>query len=72
MIFSGQMTAEELRVAAHDKLGDVLSILKDILQKYPALHTTDVLTTAAMLITKIKSKLVVFIVDLVYYVIIVL
>lgn len=45
----------DVRVAAHEKLGEVLCIIKMVLQKYPALHTTDVLTTAAILITKIKS-----------------
>ncbi len=51
----GEMNGD-LRVAAHDRLGEVLSILNSVLKKYPALHTTDVLTSAATLITKIKSK----------------
>ena len=51
----GQMNGD-LRVVAHDKLGEVLCILNNVLKKYPALHTTDVLTSAAGLITKIKSR----------------
>ena len=51
-----EFSAEDIRISAHEKLGEVLRILKAVLQKYPALHTTDVLTAAAVLITRIKSN----------------
>ena len=47
----------DLRVAAHEKLGEVLSILNTVLKKYPELHTADVLTAASLLISRIKSKI---------------
>ncbi len=53
----------DLRVSAHDRLGEVLCILNSVLKKYPALHTTDVLTSAAGLITKIKSKFIIIFVS---------
>ncbi|ELU00074.1 hypothetical protein CAPTEDRAFT_206255 [Capitella teleta] len=49
------VSGDDVRVSAHEQLGEVLYILKAVLQKYPALHNTDVLTSAAVLITKIKS-----------------
>ncbi|XP_033636415.1 rho GTPase-activating protein 45-like isoform X2 [Asterias rubens] len=46
---------ESLRVLAHDKLRDLLNILRNILDKYSALRSTDVHTAAVLLITQIKS-----------------
>ncbi|KAH3849164.1 rho GTPase-activating protein 45-like isoform X2 [Dreissena polymorpha] len=45
----------DLKVLAHEHLGDVLSTLKSILQKYPPLNTTEIFSAAATLISKIKS-----------------
>lgn len=56
VLCSSGVTGEDVRVSAHEKLGEVLYILKAVLQKYPPLHNTEVLTSAAVLITKIKSK----------------
>ena len=50
-------SGHSIHVQAHKELGDVLYSLRTVLNKYPALHTTDVLTAAAVLITKVKSKL---------------
>ncbi|CAH1243229.1 ARHGAP45 [Branchiostoma lanceolatum] len=43
------------RVAAHERLGEVLCILKSVLGKYPPLHSTEILTAAGTLISKIKG-----------------
>ena len=42
-------------VKAHERLGEVLSILKGVLNKYPPLHSTDILASAGTLINKVKS-----------------
>ena len=41
---------------AHERLGEVLSTLKSVLQKYPPLNSTEIFSAAAALIGKIKSK----------------
>ena len=41
---------------AHKELGEVLFTLRQVLGHYPALHTTDVLPAAAVLITKVKRR----------------
>ncbi|XP_022109917.1 rho GTPase-activating protein 45-like isoform X2 [Acanthaster planci] len=46
---------ESLRVLAHDKLRDVLNILRNLLDKYSALRSTDIHTAAVLLITQIKN-----------------
>ncbi|KAK6171907.1 hypothetical protein SNE40_018329 [Patella caerulea] len=46
---------DEAKVATHERLGEVLCILKNVLQGYPALHSTDLFSSAAALITKIKG-----------------
>ena len=55
MYVTGQ-DAEELKVMAHERLGEVLSTLKAVLQKYPPLNSTEIFSAAATLIGKIKSK----------------
>ncbi|XP_032221238.2 rho GTPase-activating protein 45 isoform X3 [Nematostella vectensis] len=42
-------------VKAHERLGEVLSILKGVLNKYTPLHSTDILAAAGTLISKVKS-----------------
>ncbi|EDO48213.1 predicted protein, partial [Nematostella vectensis] len=39
----------------HERLGEVLSILKGVLNKYTPLHSTDILAAAGTLISKVKS-----------------
>lgn len=46
---------ESLRVTAHERLGEVLCILKTILKKYPAVNSTDLLTSTGVLISRIKG-----------------
>ncbi|XP_072172828.1 rho GTPase-activating protein 45-like [Diadema setosum] len=46
---------ETIRVAAHEKLRDLLNILRGILDKYTALKSTDVHTAAVVLIARIKG-----------------
>lgn len=47
---------ELMKVAAHDYLANVLSILKSVLQKYSAIQSVDVLTAAARLIAAVKNN----------------
>ncbi|KXJ09234.1 Minor histocompatibility protein HA-1, partial [Exaiptasia diaphana] len=42
-------------VKAHERLGEVLSILKGVLNQYEPLHSTDILAAAGTLINKVKS-----------------
>ena len=42
-------------VKAHERLGEVLSVLKGVLNKYQPLHSTDILASAGTLISKVKS-----------------
>ncbi|XP_066995467.1 rho GTPase-activating protein 45 isoform X2 [Anabrus simplex] len=46
---------ETLGVAAHERLGDVLRILRNVLEKYPALQSSELLVTAGTLIQHIKG-----------------
>ncbi|XP_041360418.1 rho GTPase-activating protein 45-like isoform X2 [Gigantopelta aegis] len=46
---------DDTRVIAHQRLGEVLCILKNVLQCYPALHSTDLFSAAGALIGKIKN-----------------
>nr|XP_006813177.1 PREDICTED: rho GTPase-activating protein 29-like [Saccoglossus kowalevskii] len=47
--------AETPRVAAHERLKELLHILRNVLNKYPALHSTDIHTAAVILISQIKG-----------------
>ena len=46
---------ETLRVASHEQLGKMLSILKEILEKYPALQANDLVQSAGYLINLVKD-----------------
>ncbi|KAL9950291.1 hypothetical protein ACROYT_G042770 [Oculina patagonica] len=46
---------EPPEVKAHERLGEVLSVLKGVLNKYQPLHSTDILASAGTLISKVKS-----------------
>ncbi|XP_056017736.1 rho GTPase-activating protein 45-like isoform X5 [Ostrea edulis] len=48
-------SGEDLRIMSHSRLGEVLAILKNILHKYPALQSTDLFSSSAALISKIKT-----------------
>jgi hypothetical protein len=45
-----------VRVAAHERLGEVLRILRIILERYPALQSTELLVAAGSLIHQVKGK----------------
>ena len=47
---------DALRVAAHERLGEVLRILRIILEHYPALQSTELLVAAGSLIHQVKGK----------------
>ena len=46
---------QQQKVKAHEHLGEVLSILKGVLNRYPPLHSTDILASAGTLINKVKN-----------------
>ncbi|GBM02521.1 hypothetical protein AVEN_149764-1, partial [Araneus ventricosus] len=48
---------ETMRVAAHERLGEVLRILRSMLEKYPPIQSTELLMTAGNLIQEVKSKI---------------
>jgi hypothetical protein len=48
---------DALRVAAHERLGEVLRILRIILEHYSALQSTELLVAAGSLIHQVKGKL---------------
>ncbi|XP_053393700.1 rho GTPase-activating protein 29-like [Mercenaria mercenaria] len=55
-LFTEQFDGEEdLKVLAHERLGDVLCTLKSVLQRYPPLNTTELFSAAGALIGKIKN-----------------
>ncbi|XP_055945774.1 rho GTPase-activating protein 45-like isoform X3 [Argiope bruennichi] len=45
---------ETMRVAAHERLGEVLRILRSMLEKYPPIQSTELLMTAGNLIQEVK------------------
>ncbi|XP_077981086.1 rho GTPase-activating protein 45-like isoform X2 [Glandiceps talaboti] len=47
--------SETPRVAAHERLRELLCILRNVLNKYPALHSTEIHTAAVILISQIKG-----------------
>ncbi|KAL5022399.1 hypothetical protein ScPMuIL_001554 [Solemya velum] len=55
VITESTATGEDARVMSHENLGDVLSILRNILQEYPALQSTDIFSASGNLITNIKN-----------------
>ncbi|KAL3867788.1 hypothetical protein ACJMK2_040635 [Sinanodonta woodiana] len=46
---------ESIRVVAHERLGDVLRILKNVLQRYRSLNSTELFSAAGTLITQIRN-----------------
>lgn len=50
-----------LRVAAHERLGEVLRILRVILERYPALQSTELLVAAGSLIQQVKGNFLLYI-----------
>jgi hypothetical protein len=46
---------DALRVAAHERLGEVLRILRIILEHYSALQSTELLVAAGSLIHQVKG-----------------
>jgi len=44
-----------LKVVGHEKLGEVLRILRHMLEKYPALQSNDLVAAAGLLIRKVKD-----------------
>ncbi|XP_064476776.1 rho GTPase-activating protein 45-like isoform X2 [Ornithodoros turicata] len=46
---------ETMRVAAHERLGEVLRILRSILEKYPPIQSTELLMAAGTLIQHVKG-----------------
>ena len=47
---------DSIRVAIHERLGEVLRILRSVLEKYPALQSTELLVSAGTLIQQVKGK----------------
>lgn len=46
---------EDIQSLAHNKLGEVVSILKGVIQRYPTLNPTEILTSAGIVIKKVKE-----------------
>jgi hypothetical protein len=46
---------DALRVTSHERLSDVLKILRHMLEKYPALQSNDLVAAAGLLIKKVKE-----------------
>ena len=58
MIFSYFLdggTPDEIQARAHNRLGEVLSILKGVLRRYPPLNSADILNSAGIVIKKVKE-----------------
>ena len=43
---------------AHERLGELLQVLRVVVDKYPEMNSTDVLTVASELIKHVKGRLV--------------
>jgi len=54
--------SDTLRVAIHERLGEVLRILRSVLERYPALQSTELLATAGTLIQQVKGNILVIII----------
>ena len=55
-VFAPIGSSADVRKNAHERLGELLCELKSVLLRYPTINTIDILTMAALLITKIKSR----------------
>jgi hypothetical protein len=49
--------SDTLHVAIHERLGEVLRILRSVLEKYPALQSSELLVTAGTLIQQVKGNM---------------
>ncbi|GFG31850.1 hypothetical protein Cfor_02658 [Coptotermes formosanus] len=47
--------SDTLHVAVHERLGDVLRVLRSVLERYPALQSSELLVTAGTLIQQVKG-----------------
>ena len=56
IIYIFQREQRTIRVAAHERLRDLLNILRGILDRYTALKSADVHTAAVVLIAQIKGE----------------
>lgn len=52
---AGPAGLDALRVTSHERLSDVLKILRHMLEKYPALQSNDLVAAAGLLIKKVKE-----------------
>lgn len=50
---------ENQRPVAHECLGEVLRVLRQVINTYPLLNTVEILTAAGKLISKVKGQSVV-------------
>ncbi len=48
-------SSETIRVTSHERLSDVLKILRHILEKYPAIQSHDLVAAAGLLIKTVKA-----------------
>ena len=48
-------SVDTIRVTSHERLSDVLKILRHILEKYPAIQSNDLVSAASYLIDTVKS-----------------
>ena len=46
---------ETIRVSAHERLGEVLKAMRQILEKYPKIQSTELLMSAGNLIQQVKN-----------------
>jgi hypothetical protein len=46
-----------MHVAVHERLGEVLRILRSVLERYPALHSNELLVTTGTLIQHVKGNM---------------
>jgi hypothetical protein len=49
--------SDTLHVAFHERLGEVLRILRSVLERYPALQSSELLVTAGTLIQQVKGNM---------------
>lgn len=52
----GELRTETNRVQAHERLGEVLRILRQILEKYPVIQSTELLMAAGNMIQRVKGN----------------
>jgi hypothetical protein len=49
--------SDTLHVAVHERLAEVLRILRSVLERYPALQSSELLVTAGTLIQQVKGNM---------------